>query len=134
MPKDVGPKIGPKDAKQAFYAVAGVADLAVSTIRHLPEEAEKLRGRFPDDAVRAYGHLVERGETLVKSIRSSRSTQQAVRATRIAVSSTKAARTRASSSAKSTRSAARGATTTVRRAGQADAAAVKDAAGEVGEK
>jgi hypothetical protein len=126
--------IGSKDAKQALYAVAGVADLAVSTIRHLPGEAEKLRGRLPDEAVRAYDNLVQRGETLVKSIRSSRSTQQAVRATRIAVNSTKAARTRASSSARSTRTATRGASTTVRRAAEADVEATKDAARKVGEK
>ena len=123
-----------KDAKQALYAVAGVADLAVSTIRRLPKEAERLRTRLPDDAVRAYGNLVQRGEALVKTIRGSRTTQQAVRATRVAVSTTKAARTRASTSAKTTRSAARGASTTVRRAAQADAQAVKDAADKVGEK
>jgi heparin binding hemagglutinin HbhA len=123
-----------KDAKQALYAVAGVADLAVSAFRHLPEEAEKLRSRFPDEAARAYENLVQRGEALVTTIRKSRSTQQAVRATRIAVSTTKAARTRAGTSAKSTRSAARGASTTVRRAAEADAKAAQDAAGKVGEK
>jgi hypothetical protein len=123
-----------KDAKQAFFAVAGVADLAVSTIRHLPEEAEKLRTRLPGEAVRAYGNLVERGEALVKTIRGSRSTQQAVRATRIAVSTTKAARTRAGANARSSRTAARGASTTVRRAAEADAKAAKDAAGKVGDK
>ncbi|HZD02515.1 MAG TPA: hypothetical protein VFA46_20690 [Actinomycetes bacterium] len=123
-----------KDAKQALYAVAGVADLAVSTIRHLPEEAERLRTRFPGEAVRAYGNLVQRGEALITTIRKSRSTQQATRATRIAVSTTRAARTRAGASAKSARSAARGASTTVRRAAEADAKAVKDAADKVGEK
>jgi hypothetical protein len=123
-----------KDAKQALYAVAGVADLAVSTIRNLPEEAEKLRTRFPGEAVRAYGNLVQRGEALVTTIRKSRSTQQAARATRIAVSTTRAARTRAGASAKSTRSAARGASTTVRRAAEADVKAAKDAAEKVGEK
>jgi hypothetical protein len=123
-----------KDAKQALYAVAGVADLAVSTLRHLPQEAEKLRTRLPGEAVRVYGNLVQRGEALVKTIRSSRSTQQAVRATRVAVSTTKAARTRAASNARSGRSATRGASTTVRRAAQTDAKAVKDTAGKVGEK
>jgi hypothetical protein len=123
-----------KDAKQALYAVAGVADLAVSAIRQLPGEAEKLRGRLPDEAVRTYGNLVKRGETLVKSVRNSRSTQQAVRATRVAVNSTKAARTRAASGARSTRTGARGASTTVRRAAQADVEATKDAARKVGEK
>jgi heparin binding hemagglutinin HbhA len=122
-----------KDAKQALYAVAGVADLAVSAFRHLPGEAEKLRSRFPDEAARAYDSLVQRGEALVTTIRKSRSTEQAARATRIAVSTTKAARTRAGASAKSTRSAARGASTTVRRAAEADAKAAKDAAGTVGE-
>ena len=122
-----------KDAKQAFYAVAGVADLAVSTVRRLPEEAEKLRTRLPGDATRAYGNLVERGEALVKTIRGSRSTRQATRATRIAVSTTKAAATRAGANARSTRADARGASTTVRRAAQADAQAAKDAAGKVGE-
>jgi hypothetical protein len=92
-----------RDARQALYAVAGVADLAVSTLRQLPEEAQKLRDRLPDeanklrsrlpeDAVRAYGNLVQRGESLVSSIRSSRSTQQASRATRVAVSTGRAAR------------------------------------------
>jgi hypothetical protein len=122
-----------KEARQAFYAVAGVADLAVSTVRRLPEEADKLRTRLPGDATRAYGNLVQRGETLVKTIRGSRSTQQAARATRIAVSTTKAAATRAGANARSTRAGARGARTTVRRAAQADVQAAKDAAGEVGE-
>ncbi len=121
-----------KDPRQAFYAVAGVADLAVSAIRHLPEEAQKLRSRLPDDAGRAYGRLVRRGESLVSSIRSSRATQQATKATRVAVSTTRAASTRARTNARSTRASAKGATTTVRRAGAADAQAVKDAAGEVG--
>ena len=53
-----------KDAKQALYAVAGVADLAVSTIRHLPAEAAKMRDRLPDEAAKTYGQLVRRGETL----------------------------------------------------------------------
>ena len=52
-----------KDAKQALYAVAGAADLAVSTIQHLPEEAAKLRARLPEEAVKTYGQLVNRGET-----------------------------------------------------------------------
>ena len=34
-----------KDAKQALYAVAGAADLAVSTLRHLPQEAGRIRAR-----------------------------------------------------------------------------------------
>ena len=82
-----------KDAKQALYAVAGVADLAVSTIRHLPAEAAKLRDRLPDEAVKTYGQLVRRGETLVTGVRRSRPTRQATEATRNAVSRTKAANT-----------------------------------------
>ena len=35
-----------KDAKQALYAVAGAADLAVSTIRHLPADAAKLQKEY----------------------------------------------------------------------------------------
>jgi hypothetical protein len=123
-----------KDAKQALFAVAGVADLAVATIRHLPEEAEKLRTRFPGEAMRAYGNLVQRGEALVNTIRKSRSTEQAVQATRIAVSRTRAARTRAGADARSTRSAARSASTTVRRATEADVKAAKEATEKVGEK
>ena len=134
----------PRDAKQALLAVAGVADLAVSTLRQLPEgaqklrerlpdEASKLRSRLPEDAVRAYGNLVQRGESLVSSIRGSRATQQASRATRVAVSTTRAAGTRTRTNARSTRSSAKGATTTVRRAGSADAKAAKDAAGKDGQ-
>src|SRR5829696_4554815 len=82
-----------KDAKQALYAVAGAADLAVSTIRHLPEEAAKLRGRLPSEAGKTYGLLVRRGETLVTGVRRSRPTRQAAEATRNAVSRTKAANT-----------------------------------------
>ena len=81
-----------KDAKQALYAVAGVADLAVSTIRHLPAEAAKMRDRLPDEAVKTYGQLVRRGETLVTGVRRSRPTRQATEATRNAVSRTKAAK------------------------------------------
>ena len=69
-----------KDAKQALYAVAGVADLAVSTIRHLPAEAAKMRDRLPDEAVKTYGQLVRRGETLVTGVRRSRPTRQATEA------------------------------------------------------
>ena len=89
-----------KDAKQALYAVAGVADLAVSTIRHLPSEAAKMRSRIPGEAAKTYGQLVRRGETLVTGVRRSRPTRQASEATRNAVSRTKAANTRARSSAK----------------------------------
>ena len=118
-----------KDAKQALYAVAGVADLAVSTIRHLPAEAAKMRDRLPDEAVKTYGQLVRRGETLVTGVRRSRPTRQATEATRNAVS-----RTRARNSARSTRSSAKAASTTVRRAAAADTKAAKSAASKVGDK
>ena len=123
-----------KDAKQALYAVAGVADLAVSTIRHLPAEAAKMRDRLPDEAVKTYGQLVRRGETLVTGVRRSRPTRQATEATRNAVSRTKAANTRARNSARSTRTSAKAASTTVRRAAAADADAAKAAASKVGNK
>ena len=123
-----------KDAKQALYAVAGVADLAVSTIRHLPADAAKLRERLPDEAVKTYGQLVRRGETLVTGVRRSRPTRQATEATRNAVSRTKAANTRARNSARSTRTSAKAASTTVRRAAAADTKAAKAAASKVGDK
>jgi hypothetical protein len=123
-----------KDAKQALYAVAGVADLAVSTIRHLPEEAAKLRGRLPGEAVKTYGQLVRRGETLVTGVRRSRPTRQAAEATRNATSRTRAANTRARNSAKATRTSARSASTSVRRAAAADTKAARAAASKVGEK
>ena len=123
-----------KDAKQALYAVAGVADLAVSTIRHLPAEAAKMRDRLPDEAAKTYGQLVRRGETLITGVRRSRPTRQAAEATRVAVSRTKAANTRARNSAKATRTSAKSASTTVRRAAAADTKAAKAAASKVGEK
>ena len=123
-----------KDAKQALYAVAGAADLAVSTIRHLPAEAAKLRARLPGEAVRTYDELARRGETLVTGVRRSRPTRQATEATRVAVSRTKAANTRARNSAKATRTSAKSASTTVRRAAAADTKAAKAAASKVGEK
>ena len=123
-----------KDAKQALYAVAGAADLAVSTIRQLPEEAAKLRDRLPGEAAKTYGQLVRRGETLVTGIGRSRPTRQATEATRNAVSRTKAANTRARNSARSTRTSAKAASTTVRRAAAADTKAAKAAAGKVGDK
>ena len=123
-----------KDAKQALYAVAGVADLAVSTIRHLPAEAAKMRDRLPDEAVKTYGQLVRRGETLITGVRRSRPTRQATDATRNAVSRTKAANTRARNSARSTRTSAKAASTTVRRAAAADTKAAKSAASKVGDK
>jgi hypothetical protein len=122
-----------KDAKQALYAVAGAADLAVSTIRHLPAEAAKMRDRLPGEAVKAYGQLVRRGETLVTGVRRSRPTRQATEATRNAVSRTKAANTRARNSARSTRTSAKAASTTVRRAAAADTKAAKTAASKVGD-
>jgi hypothetical protein len=123
-----------KDAKQALYAVAGAADLAVSTIRHLPAEAAKVRSRLPGEAAKTYGRLVRRGETLVTGVRRSRPTRQAAEATRVAVSRTKAANTRARNSAKATRTSAKSASTTVRRAAAADTKAAKAAASKVGEK
>ena len=98
----------PRDPKRALYAVAGLADLATSRLRQLPDEAQKLRSRLPaeaqklrarlpEEAARAYGDLVHRGESLVSSIRKSPSTERAARATRVAVSATKAASTRARS-------------------------------------
>jgi hypothetical protein len=123
----------PKDARQALYAVAGVADLAVSTIRHLPADAARLRDRLPGEAVKTYGELVRRGESLVTGVRRSRPTRQATEATRVAVSRTKAANTRARRSAKTTRSSVKSAGTSTRRAAAADARAVKDAATKVGD-
>ena len=122
-----------KDAKQALYAVAGVADLAVSTIRHLPADAARLRDRLPGEAVKTYGDLVRRGESLVTGARRSRPTRQAAEATRTAVSHTKAANTRVRRSAKTTRSSATSAGTSTRRAAAADARAVKEAAAKVGD-
>ena len=123
-----------KDAKQALYAVAGAADLAVSTIRQLPEEAAKLRDRLPGEATKTYGQLVRRGETLITGVRRSRPTRQAAEANRNAVSRTRAATTRARNSARSTRTSAKAASTTVRRAAAADTKAARAAAGKVGEK
>jgi hypothetical protein len=123
-----------KDARQALYAVAGVADLAVSAIRHLPEEAGRIRARIPGEAARTYGELVRRGETLVTGVRRSRTTRQATEATRTAASRTKAANTRVRRSAKTTSSSVKTAGTTVRRAAAADSKAVKEAATKVGEK
>ena len=123
-----------KDAKQALYAVAGVADLAVSTIRHLPADAAKLRGRIPTEAVKTYGELVRRGETLVTGVRRSRPTRQATEATRNAASRTKAANTRVRRSTAATRTSVKSAGTSARKAAAADTKAVKAAASKVGEK
>jgi hypothetical protein len=123
-----------KDARQALYAVAGVADLAVSAIRHLPQEAERFRARLPGEAAKTYDQLVRRGESLVTGVRRSRATQQAAEATRTAVSRTRAANTRARRSARATRTSARAAGTSVRRAAEADAQAAGEAAAKVGEK
>ena len=123
-----------KDAKQALYAVAGAADLAVSTIRHLPDEAAKLRDRLPGEAAKTYDQLVRRGETLVTGIRRSRPTRQATEANRNAVSHAKAANTRVRRSTRTTRSSVKSAGTSARRAAAADAGAVKDAAAKVGDK
>jgi hypothetical protein len=123
-----------KDAKQALYAVAGAADLAVSTIRHLPADAAKLRGRLPGEAARTYEQLVRRGESLVTGVRRSRPTRQAAEATRTAVSRTKAANTRVRRSTATTRSSAKSAGTSVRKAAAADTKAARAAAGKVGEK
>ena len=123
-----------KDAKQALYAVAGAADLAVSTIRHLPEEAAKLRDRIPAEAARTYDQLVRRGESLVTGVRRSRPTRQASEATRNAASHTKAANTRVRRSTATTRSSVKSAGTSARKAAAADARAVKEAAAKVGDK
>ena len=122
-----------KDAKQALYAVAGVADLAVSTIRHLPADAAKLRERIPGEAVKTYDQLVRRGETLVTGVRRSRPTRQAGEATRTAVSRTKAANTRVRRSGATTRTSVKSAGTSVRKAAAADTKAAKAAASKVGE-
>jgi hypothetical protein len=123
-----------KDAKQALYAAAGVADLAVSTIRHLPADAAKLRGRLPGEAAKTYEQLVRRGESLVTGVRRSRPTRQAAEATRTAVSRTKAANTRVRRSTATTRSSVKSAGTSVRKAAAADTKAARAAAGKVGDK
>jgi hypothetical protein len=122
-----------KDAKQALYAVAGVADLAVSTIRHLPADAARLRGRLPGEAARTYGELVRRGESLVTGVRRSRPTRQAADATGNAASRTKAASTRARRSTATTRGSVKSAGTSVRKAAAADTKAAKAAATKVGQ-
>lgn len=122
-----------RDAKQALYAVAGVADLAVSTIRHLPADAARLRGRLPGEAAKTYGELVRRGESLVTGVRRSRPTRQAAEATRTAVSRTKAANTRVRRSTATTRSSVKAAGTSVRKAAAADTKAARGAASKVGQ-
>jgi hypothetical protein len=123
-----------KDAKQALYAVAGVADLAVSTLRHLPQEASRMRDRLPGEAAKTYDQLVRRGESLVTGVRRSRTTRQAAEATGNAVSRTRAANTRVRrTSTRTTRTATKSAGTSVRRAAAADTKAVKEAATKVGE-
>ncbi|HSR27348.1 MAG TPA: hypothetical protein VLR51_02745, partial [Actinomycetes bacterium] len=109
-------------------------DLAVSTIRHLPADAAKLRERIPGEAVKTYGQLVRRGETLVTGVRRSRPTRQAGEATRNAVSRTKAANTRVRRSGATTRTSVKSAGTSVRKAAAADTKAAKAAASKVGEK
>jgi len=123
-----------KDAKQALYAVAGVADLAVSTIRHLPADAARLRNRLPGEAAKTYGELVRRGETLVTGVRRSQPTRQATEATRNAVPRTKAASTRVRRSTAATRSSVKSGGTSVRRVAAADTKAAKAAATKIGEK
>lgn len=123
----------PKDARQALYAVAGVADLAVSTIRHLPADAARLRERIPGEAVKTYGQLVRRGESLATGVRRSRPTRQATEATRNAGSRTKAANTRVRRSTATTRTSVKSAGTSVRKAATADTKAAKAAASKVGE-
>jgi hypothetical protein len=122
-----------KDAKQALYAVVGVADLAVSTIRHLPADAARLRERIPGEAVKTYGQLVRRGESLATGVRRSRPTRQATEATRNAGSRTKAAKTRVRRSTAPTRTSVKSAGTSVRKAATADTKAAKAAASKVGE-
>ena len=121
-----------KDTKQALYAVAGVADLAVSTIRQLPQEAERFRSRFPGEAAKTYDQLIRRGESLVTGVRRSRSTRQATDATRTAVSRTKAATTRVRRSAATTRTSAKTAATSVRRTAEANTKTARDATAKVG--
>jgi hypothetical protein len=123
-----------KDAKQALYAVAGAADLAVSTLRHLPAEAAKLRARLPGQAVRTYDELARRGETLITGVRRSRPTRQAGEATRTTVSRARAANTRVRRSTATTRTSVKSARTSARKAAAADTRAVKAAATKVGEK
>ena len=123
-----------KDAKQALYAVAGAADLAVSTLRHLPAEAAKLRARLPGQAVRTYDELARRGETLITGVRRSRPTRQAGEATRTTVSRARAANTRVRRSTATTRSSVKAAGTSARKAAAADTKAVKAAASKVGDK
>ena len=123
-----------KDAKQALYAVAGVADLAVSTVRHLPADAARLRERIPGEAAKTYGQLVRRGESLVTGVRRSRPTRQATEATRNAASRTKAANTRVRRSTATTRTSAKSAGTSVRKAAAADTRAARAAASKVSEK
>jgi hypothetical protein len=122
------------DAKQALYAVAGAADLAVSALRHLPAEAAKLRARLPGEAAKTYGELARRGETLVTGVRRSRPTRQATEATRTTVSQAKAANTRVRRSTATTRSSVKAAGTSARKAAAADTKAVKAAASKVGDK
>ena len=79
-----------KDAKQALYAVAGAADLAVSSIRHLPAEAAKLRDRLPSEATRTYGQLVPAAftdERVVAVLRRTRVLAALVRETAVWVAS-----------------------------------------------
>jgi hypothetical protein len=108
--------------RKPFYAYVGVADLAVSKLRTLPDfyaagvhtaqaQVSTARGSvktlpvivreqltsLPDKAKGTYADLVKRGEKLVKTVRNNPNTKAAV------------------TQAKTARSQAKGATTSVRR-------------------
>ena len=115
------------EARKPLFAVVGAGDLAVENLKDLPGQATELLPRtkafvaeipgrvlslptivkgLPADvtgkAFETYGDLVERGEKLVRSIRRSKSTEQAEAQIKVAKSQAKAATTSATKAAKAT--------------------------------
>ena len=85
-----------------------------------------------DEAKKAYAEYTKRGEKLVTEIRTSEATVEAEKQVKTAASKTKAAQTTAKKAAASTTKARKSAATSTRKAAEAVAEAVEEAADTVG--
>ena len=150
---------GPKP----FYAVAGVGDLAVEKVKNLrpsaedksvkdlpkqltdkitdlPKEARKVADKLTDvvdEQVKAaderYAKLAERGESLVKRVRTQKSTKDLVEQAKTTISKARGVRGAATNGAKNTRTAAKSTVTAARKTTTRAKTAASDTAAKVGD-
>lgn len=123
--------------KTPLYAVVGMGDLAVATLRNargeidvqsVPSKAQGLLGDAIVSAFSAYGDLASRGKSLVTRVRRQQATSDLQEQAKSSVARAKATRTTVKKQASTTKQSAAAATSTARKSAAATTSTAKKSA------